>query len=482
MLVPPPQTTPGRLSDIARHLVLPVGIVSTGWPAVRDTCRGFGVEFDPWQDGAGRVILAKRADGSYACGIGGVVISIPRQVGKTFLIGAIVFALCLLRPGLTVLWTAHRLRTAAETFAKMQTFARRKKVKPHVAKIILGSGVEEIRFHNGSRVLFGARERGFGRGFDGVDIEVFDEAQILTENAIDDMVPATNTAANPLLLFVGTPPKPSDPAEVFRAKRDAALAGEEEDGAYIEMSADPGCDPNDRAQWAKANPSYPGRTNDAAMLRMKKNLTLDSFIREALGIWDDNKARSVIDPDDWAALAVDAAPAEGTPSYGVKFSPDGEEVAVSVALRPPEGPVHLEGVFARSMAGGTGWLEDWLAERWRKAGRIVVDGRAHAGAFVSALEKRGVRRVVRPTVDQVISAHSLLLGAVADRTITNVADEATDASIAGAGRRQIGKAGGWGLEPLSDDDDVTLAESIVLAHWGAAAERERKPRRVRVMR
>ena len=33
-----------------------------------------------------------------------------------------------------------------------------------------GSGDEEVRFTNGSRILFGARERGFGRGIAGVEI------------------------------------------------------------------------------------------------------------------------------------------------------------------------------------------------------------------------------------------------------------------------------------------------------------------------
>ena len=90
-----------RLSEVARHVIQPAGIVSTGWPSVRDTCARLGWGFDGWQDGAGRLILAKRADGLYAADT--VVMSIPRQVGKTYLIGAIVFALCIIHPNLTVL-------------------------------------------------------------------------------------------------------------------------------------------------------------------------------------------------------------------------------------------------------------------------------------------------------------------------------------------------------------------------------------------
>ena len=40
-----------KLSDVAKHLVIPSGITSTGWPAVRDRCEQFGIQFDRWQDG-----------------------------------------------------------------------------------------------------------------------------------------------------------------------------------------------------------------------------------------------------------------------------------------------------------------------------------------------------------------------------------------------------------------------------------------------
>jgi hypothetical protein len=223
-----------------------VGSSATGWPSVRDKCRELGISFRPWQHSTGRLILAKRADGKYAATIGGTGLSIPRQVGKTFLVGAIVFALCLLFPNLTVIWTAHRLRTAEETFGKMQGFARRKKIAPHVLKVLTGSGSEEIHFHNGSRILFGARERGFGRGFDEVDVLIFDEAQILSDSAFDDMMPATNQSRQPtgaLLLFMGTPPKPTDPGEVFTRMRTEALSGEDEDTGWVEFGADPGFEP-----------------------------------------------------------------------------------------------------------------------------------------------------------------------------------------------------------------------------------------------
>ena len=141
--------------------------------------------------------------------------------------------------------------------------------------------------------MFGARENGFGRGFDGVDVEVFDEAQILGERALADMIPATNTSPNPLVVFMGTPPKPSDPSEVFAQKRRDALNGM--DGMlYVEFSADRDADSDDRKQWRKANPSYPKRTSETAILRMRNLLGEDSFRREGLGIWDEQTVSQVI--------------------------------------------------------------------------------------------------------------------------------------------------------------------------------------------
>jgi hypothetical protein len=146
--------------------------------------RQAGLTLDGWQDGAGRLILARRADGRLAATIGGVGMSLPRQVGKTTLLIGMIFGLCLDNPGLFVIWTSHHSRTTQESFLVMQSFTRRSAVKPLIAKVFLGAGDEEIRFVNGSRVLFGAREHGFGRGLSGVDVIVFDERQILSERAL----------------------------------------------------------------------------------------------------------------------------------------------------------------------------------------------------------------------------------------------------------------------------------------------------------
>lgn len=302
MVVSSPKTKSGqrKLSEVARHIRQPEGIVSTGWPAVRDRLAQFRIPFDLWQQGAGRLILAKREDGLYAAGVGGVIISIPRQVGKTYKIGWIVFALCSIFPGMTVIWTAHHTRTSNETFGKMRAMSRKPNVKPYIESVRAANGEQAIGFTNGSRILFGARDQGFGLGFDKVDILVLDEGQRVKEVAMADMVPATNAAPNGLVIMMGTPPRPTDTGDVFAARRKDALSGDP-DTLYIELSADPGAKIIDWDQVAKANPSYPHRTGKNAILRMQKLLGSDEgFYREGYGIWDEEDTGSgVFKMADW---------------------------------------------------------------------------------------------------------------------------------------------------------------------------------------
>ncbi len=472
------QTRSGKLSDLARHVILPTQVVSTGWPAVRDTAAGFGVEFDPWQDGAGRAILAKRADGTYAASIGGVVISIPRQVGKTFLIGTLVFALCLIRPGLTVIWTAHRLRTAGETFSAMQAFAKRSKVRAYIKKIVLGSGDEAIEFHNGSRILFGARERGFGRGFANVGVLVFDEAQILTENAIDDMVPATNTADNPLLVFTGTPPKPTDPGEVFSRKRTEALKGEADDTIYIEFSADTDADPVDRKQWAKANPSFPKRTNSAAMLRMRKNLSDESFIREALGIWSEDDQRSEIDLLVWASLEHIEDQRPSPVALAVQVSEDRQWTHIGLAGRRSDGDFHLQVVESLPGTGSAAARVAELQQAWNPVGVALFPG-GPSGSLIPALEQAKVE-VTSVWAREVAAADAGFLDAVAQRSVHHSSQPVLNIAVRAARKQPRGDAWVWrSNEPTTDISPLKACALALYTLVKAPQPETWVPRRIR---
>lgn len=471
-----------KLSEAARHVIPPAGIASTSWPSVRDKCRELGLSFDRWQDGAGRLILAKRTDGKYASTIGGVAMSIPRQTGKTYLLGAIAFALCLLHGGTTVLWTAHRLKTAKETFQSMRGIAKRSKVAPHVSRVFTAAGEESIQFHNGSRILFGARETGFGRGFAKVDVEVFDEAQILTERALDDMLPAMNASPNALALFVGTPPRPIDPGEVFgRFRADALKAGPGKgDGLYIEFSADQDASADDADQQARANPSFPHRTSPDAIQRLRKQLSEDSFLREAMGIWDADSLHRVIPEDAWNDVRESASMAVDRLSFAVDIAPDRSVASVGFAGMRADGRWHVEHVETKRH---TDWIGPYIAERAERnrLHAVVVD------EMVGITEVRRGRHFIVGTDIAVTLAASegrdmaiacaKFFDGVMDGSLKHMGQVQLDVALSVARKRPLGA--GWAWNRKDAESDITPIVSATLALWGAQKDDVERPTRRR---
>lgn len=478
----PPKTRSGRASDarlssIAKHLILPEGIVSTGWPAVKARCARFGLRFDPWQADLARVLLSKREGGLYACGVDGFQASVGRQVGKTYTLGSVIMALATLHEGLFVLWTAHRTRTSDETFDFMRGLALKPEVAQYVANVRAANGQQAIVFHNGSRILFGAREGGFGRGFAGVDVIVFDEAQILSQRSLDDMVPAANTSSNPLIVRIGTPPRPIDPSDAFTEFRRQALKGDLADGAYVEIGADDDADPEDRRQWMRANPSFPHRTPESSILRMKRQLGEESFRREGLGIWDPEVTNRAIGARVWNGLLGEAVPGSKW-CAAVKFSVDGSTVALARAGRPSKGDVtHVElcteqGV--RRMGEGVGWIVDYLTMHQDRLAAVVIDGRSGAGDLIDRLRGAGMpaKMILTPNTGEIITAHSMMDAAIRDGALSHLDDRELEIEADIVSRRRIGTSGGFGWQAPEGSTCAGL-DAVTLAHWAVRTTKRR---------
>ncbi len=469
-------------------MVFPETIVESVWPRVQRRLETVGTRFDPWQQGFSTVALGLDSRGKYASTIGGVVATIPRQVGKTFTVGSLLIGLALEFPGHRIIWTSHHLATTKNTLQSMQGMVMRKRMRPHIRNVYTNNNDMRIAFNNGSVIMFGAREHGFGRGMDAIDILVFDEAQKLGLGALEDMVPATNQARGPfggLLFFIGTPPRPQDNGEAFAAKRRQAIGGASKQMVYVEFSADRDADPMDRKQWRKANPSYPHRTNTDSMLRMRENIPDDAaWLREAMGIWDEEDVKRVVSSERWAELEVPAAP-EGVRSYGVAFSFDDTRVSVAGAIRT-EGPTHAELIDAISGHRDTGVSElvHWFCDdpkrpgRWRQAAQIALCGRAGATVLYQALRDRGVpaKALHLVTTTEYTTACAMTLDAVRDGSMTHLkGQDPLDTSVTTAEKKPRGQDGAWGWK-APEGGDETPTEAMTVALW-AAKTSKRKPGR-----
>lgn len=462
------------LADLAKHLVVPEWETS-GWPRIRDTSNNLGWQFDQWQDDLGRLILAKDATGMFAASI--CVMSLPRQVGKTYLVGCIAFVLCLTQPGTTVIWTAHRGRTATETFRAMKAKAKTPELAAFIDQRVKGGGIrsangeQEIEFLNGSRILFGARESGFGVGFANVGMLVLDEVQRATTKTMDDLLPTTNAAPNPLVLCMGTPPRPTDDGEVFTMFRTEALSGESEDVLYVELGASSRFDLSDEAEFwrelRQVNPAFPHRVGERAILRNKKGLGEDSVFREVFGLWDELtkqfspfsgalwREAGDVGPDATTkpdALAVDMSHARG----------------ISVAVCWLEGEsAHLEEVWAGTDEPAA---TAWVIDAWKRAGRrtrVVIDGMSPAASMIPALRAAGVKVITGNSADM-SRACGLTKSDLEAGRLTHADQEAVNDAREGCRKRAIGTAGGWGLDRSDPTVNIAPMVAFVLARLGAS--------------
>ncbi|MFI6428477.1 hypothetical protein [Promicromonospora sp. NPDC050880] len=474
-----------RLSEVARHVVIPAGIERSLWlgwdgqPGVEQRVSELGIRFDRWQDGLAQAELGVTAEGRFAATVGGITLSIPRQVAKTFMTMVIVVALCTMFPNLTVLWTAHRARLSTQTFGKMKNLVLSKRVRRHLRPgrnrgIRNTNGEQEIRFRNGSRIMFGAREHGFGLGFDEVDIEVFDEAQRVTSQALDDMVAATNQSRweyGALLFFMGTPPRPTDNGLEFTNRRRKALAIKKRakvgdfggvvqggNALYVECSADPdvgkkdGPKLDDRAQVEKANPSYPHRTPDISIQRLRENLTNDdSWRREGLGVWDEFFRESIF--PNWNDLRTDA-PAPPVEALGIMASFD--RVWLSLASY---GGGHLAANVKMPYVAGREAFVDYVARvALERNLPVAVQEKTGAALLAPALEERGVHVELVPFAGMVVACDDLD-EAITQKTVTHGDYDALNAAVGMASWANVGK------QRVIDSKagDVSMVEAAALA-------------------
>ncbi len=466
-----------RLADLAKHLIQPDAALSTGWPKVRDTCNNLGWAFDEWQDDLGRLILSKDETGQYAASI--CAMSLPRQVGKTYLVGCIAFAVCLTQPGTMVIWTAHRGRTATETFRAMKAKAKTPELAPYIDQRVKGGGIrssngeQEIEFLNGSRILFGAREAGFGVGFAKVGMLVIDEVQRASTKAMDDLLPTTNAADNPLVMCMGTPPRPTDDGEVFTMLRQEATNGTSGDVLYVELGASERFDLSDDAQfWRQlrnVNPSFPHRVGERAILRNKKGLTEGSIFREVFGLWDEYAEKSSPLRKPLWDRAVDVGPPDDVPptALAVDMSHD-RQISIG-ACWLEDASAHLEEVWAG--------VDEPAAVEWLLANAkripIVIDSMSPASSMIPALKARRAK-VYSGSASDMARACGLVASDLDAGRLTHGDQEAVNDAREGARKRPIGTAGGWGYDRSKPNVNIAPLVAVTLARLGATLSKKPK--------
>ena len=453
---------------------------------------GWGVRFYPCQKDELELYLARDRYNRYACRT--ICISKPRQNGKSF--GVRFYAIfCAAVEGKHVLFTAHRGDTVRKMFKFIRAFVLHtkdlaEKLLPGSDGIYKAAGSEGLYFANGGLIEFATRTDGSARG-DTYDVIIFDEAQELTGEQYDAVVPTTiaSESGDPQKIYLGTPPGPKCRGTVFRGYHDKAHSGSATGLWWLEWAAFEIPDMTDELAVLelvyRTNPAMGYRIKEDVMLDVIRNATQpDGFAREFLGWWVSavKHINSVITEDEWRACLTKHPKREGLVVYAVKFSADGNRGVLAACHKPEEGKPFVYVVADRSLEHGIGWFVDTLSEHWRKAGAIVIDGQSNAKALYERLIKAGVgkRVLVLPSAGDASAAYSGFLHAVREQSVLHYGQDALNKSATRTERRLIGKNGGWGFES-TDEAEAALIESACWAHWGAMTTK-RKPGRKAVVR
>lgn len=450
---------------------------------------------------------------------------VPRQNGKTENAlsridwGVAVLPLVRLKAGLSfrgerILYSAHSYATCVEIFERMQYYYGTKANDPKCAFPHLNRMVKSVRKaiskeaiffkdeYGGGAVYFTTRTNQSNLGFT-VDVIICDEAQELTETQQKAFLSTASSAPlkNSQIIYIGTPPTPDSRGDVFQSLRDGVVDGTD-DGTYGAISlsewsvndlmpeGDDGFgDHLDEEVWWRVNPGM-GLNLQPSAPRVELGLYRQplTFAQQRLGYWlpKAKAEKTFLNPKDWDACLVprEAAlgPEDGKAALGVKFSLDGELVAISVCVVPEIGAPYVELVGLIDATHGDEEALAYVTGHQRQVACVVVDGQSGAADFRQRLVVAGMRakgQVVEAGTAGYIDACAMLRTSVAKREVTHMAQVQLDDSARMSRRRKVGRSG-IGAE---DGPDVPCAaiESAALALWGARTTR-RDPNRRAVVR
>ena len=447
----------------------------------------YGYSLDEWQQNIINCWLGRGEDGSYSMTSAGL--ALPRQNGKNVCLEAREFYGLVIN-GEKILHTAHQVRTSKKSFRRLvQMFTDKKhpEIEDIVKHIRFTNGEEAIELDNGGLIEFSARSRQAARGFDGISLVVFDEAQELVDDQVEAIMAtlSASTTGTRQLIYTGTPPYPGCPGTVFRRRRTACLNDPGKHDAWHEWSIDTDnlgkIDISDKEHWFATNPALGVRLTEDFTEEEFRSMSADGFARERLGWWapeitaQDDKA---LDLKSWEACkSSEPKPEAVKTAYGVKFSADGSMVCLCGAVVDENDHSRIALIDQQPTGRGIQWLADWLNERVKVGCCVVIDGRNGVDLLIDRIRDTWKYKdsIIKPSAHTMVAAASLLTAEIGEQTLTwYIGQEALNQSAISSVKRPI--SGGWGF---GGEDSIAI-EGCSLALWGVRNSRRNPSKQMRI--
>lgn len=439
---------------------------------------GYGLVADEWQADVVATSLAKRR-GFYAASTVGQ--AVPRQNGKNaWLEIRELFGMAVL--GERVLHTAHEVKTARKAFRRLKYFFGSKVNDPGAKFPELNRLVTELRAVNGQEAIYLsnggsweliARSSGSGRGFDGIDLLVLDEAQDLVDEELAALLPTISAATlgNPQTIYTGTPPDPGKAhlakGEVFRRVRQQAQTQANPEIAFIDWGVPDGPLPDvddDRLVESRNPGMAAGRLTWREVRNERTTMSPEQFARERMGWWGnpDEGNQSVINLRRWGKLANKRAPRPRSAVISLDVSPDRRSASIGVATQGPKGKI----LVLAHTAGGTSWVVPRLKRILAKQNVLEVSlyPRSQAAILVPDLAAEGIDFETLTTQDMGQSCAEFIAW-VEDKRLVHVDQDELNAAVGNAKTRYSVEAELWDRRDRSIDISPLVAVSAAAHRW-----------------
>ena len=382
--------------------------------------------------------------------------SVPRRNGKS----EMALARCIwgLKNGERILYTAHRASTAHSIWDRLGRLCA--KCDINITSSFRAFGKEHL-YTEDSAIEFRTRTSTGGLG-EGYDTLIIDEAQEYTPEQETALKYVVTDSANPQTILFGTPPTAISAGTVFPNFRKNVLHNDSYSSGWAEWSVPEMSEVEDVDLWYETNPSL-GTVLKERTIRSEIGDDKTDFNIQRLGLWIKYNQKSAISRNEWDALQVDKLPRlKGQLFVGIKFGIDGENAAVAIAARTEDDKIFCEVVGCRPIRDGVTWIVNFL--RNADVRKAAVDGKNGSEVLIDACKSMKLKKPEAITVQQFIKANSLFDMAMEQGTFVHMHQSAVTQVVSNCERRKIGANGGLGYRSLLDGADISLLDSMIIAH------------------
>lgn len=396
--------------------------------------QALGTPFMPWQQLVADVSTERHPEDPRRFQYPIVVVTVPRQAGKTTLLRAIGVERALSGNRVATFMTAQTGKDAGDRWKDLVGAVERSPIGSHV-RAYRGAGAQSLQFPNGSFIRAFAPTPKSIHGAT-AHLVMLDEIwafdQVSGEELFAAVGPTQITIPERQLWLVSTA---GTARSVFmrdwvdRGREAAAQVGA--GLAYFEWSAPEDRDTYDEDGWT----FHPALGHTITMQDLRDAAAANSrgnFERSYLNRWTASAAETVVDMDAWAARRGDQDPPPANAvAYAYEVALDRSGASIMAAWRDTEGRLNLR---PYRTGPGTDWLAPALVDLHRSGAALFADDGGPTRVVTDELRRQDVD-VTTLTGRDSSTAWAAFKSAVTDGTLVHDGSENLTTALALAAER-----------------------------------------------